>query len=250
MFRHRYFCIWTHVVQADICLHPCECSHLERHCIHTYTHKYTYIKNHITDTLVYQPVLCTLTLVCALASAHTENLFVYMHGLTRLHKSHHRFICIWAHVVRTHICLCPCPCSHLEPLCIHTYVTSIPSQICLYINPCCAISRLYVPLRVLTLRTSLYTYIDKYYYTYFVSWLVLYMNPCCANSHMFVPLRALTLRASLHTHTHAHKYTYIISQIVLYMNPCCANSHMSVPLRVLTLRTFLHIFTSIQQTVS
>ena len=92
---------------------------------YTYTHKYTYIKNHITDTLVYQPVLCTLTLVCALASAHTENLFVYMHVLTRLHKSHHRFICIWAHVVRTHICLCPCPCSHSEPLCIHTYVTSI-----------------------------------------------------------------------------------------------------------------------------
>ena len=61
---------------------------------YTYTHKYTYIKNHITDTLVYQPVLCTLTLVCALASAHTENLFVYMHVLTRLHKSHHRFICI------------------------------------------------------------------------------------------------------------------------------------------------------------
>ena len=125
IFHHRYFCIWTHVVQADICLYPCECSHLEHYCIHTYTHKYTYIKNHITDTLVYQPVLCTLTLVCALASAHTENLFVYMHGLTRLHKSHHRFICIGAHVVRTHICLCPCPCSHLEPLCIHTYVTSI-----------------------------------------------------------------------------------------------------------------------------
>ena len=56
-------------------MYPCECSRLERHCIHrpihTYTHKYTYIKNHITDTLVYQPVLCTLTLVCALTSAHT-----------------------------------------------------------------------------------------------------------------------------------------------------------------------------------
>ena len=51
IFHHRYFCIWSHVVQADICLHPCECSHLERHCIHTYTHKYTYIKNHITDTI-------------------------------------------------------------------------------------------------------------------------------------------------------------------------------------------------------
>ena len=123
IFHHRYFCIRTHVVQADICLHPCECSHLERHCIHTYTHKYTYIKNHITDTLVYQPVLCTLTLVCALASAHTENLFVYMHGLTRLHKSH-----------------------------IH-----------LYMSPCCANSHMSVPLPVLTLRTSLHTYICHKY---------------------------------------------------------------------------------------
>ena len=178
---------------------------------------------HITNTFICEPMLCERTYVCALASARTENLFVYMHGLTRLHKSHHRFICIWAHVVRTHICLCPCPCSHLEPLCIHTYVTSILSQICLYINPCCAISHLYVPLRVLTLRTSLYTYIDKYYYTYFVSWLVLYMNPCCANSHMFVPLRALTLRASLHTHTHtcSQVYIYHITDSLVYEPMLC-----------------------------
>ena len=35
--------------------------------------------------------------------------------------SYHRYLYIWTHVVRTHICLCPCECSHLEPLCIHTY---------------------------------------------------------------------------------------------------------------------------------
>ena len=42
-----------------------------RTLLYTYTHKYTYIKNHITDTLVYQPVLCALTLVRAIAGAHT-----------------------------------------------------------------------------------------------------------------------------------------------------------------------------------
>ena len=35
--------------------------------------------------------------------------------------SYHRYLYIWTHVMRTHICLCPCECSHLEPLCIHTY---------------------------------------------------------------------------------------------------------------------------------
>ena len=84
---HTYMCsqVYTYSVYEPMlrkltCVYPCECSHLERHCIHTYTHKYTYIKNHITDTLVYQPVLCTLTLVCALAGAHTWNLFAYRYS--------------------------------------------------------------------------------------------------------------------------------------------------------------------------
>ena len=34
---------------------------------------------HITDTFVYDSVLCELTYVCALASAHTQNLFAYIH---------------------------------------------------------------------------------------------------------------------------------------------------------------------------
>ena len=105
-------------------MYPCECSRLERHCIHrpihTYTHKYTYIKNHITDTLVYQPVLCTLTLVCALVSAHTYNLFAYRYSqvLVYIHRIMDSFV--------------------YEPtLCEHTYM--------------------FVPLRLLTVRSSLYT---------------------------------------------------------------------------------------------
>ena len=55
------------------------------HTYISYAHKYTYIKNHITDMLVYRRVLCTLTLVCALANAPTLNLFVYMHMLTSMY---------------------------------------------------------------------------------------------------------------------------------------------------------------------
>ena len=39
------------------------------------------------------------------------------------------------------------------------HVSKIISQIRAYIKPCCALSQLFVPLQVLTLRTSLYTYI-------------------------------------------------------------------------------------------
>ena len=39
------------------------------------------------------------------------------------------------------------------------HVSKIISQIRPYIKPCCALSQLFVPLQVLTLRTSLYTYI-------------------------------------------------------------------------------------------
>ena len=73
-----------------------------------------------TDTLVYQPVLCTLTLVCALVSAHTYNLFAYRYSqvLAYIDRIMDSFV--------------------YEPtLCEHTYM--------------------FVPLRVLTVRTSLYT---------------------------------------------------------------------------------------------
>ena len=99
--------------------------------------------------------------------------------------------------------LCPCECSQLEPLCIHTYAHK---------------------------------------YTFFILQILLCMTPCCANSansHMSAPLRVLTVRTSF-IHRYTHKYTYFILQILLYVNPCCANSHMSVPLRVLTVRTSLY----------
>ena len=133
-----------------------------------------------------------------------------MHVLTRIHKSHHRLICIWTHVVRTHKCLCPCECSHLEPLCIHTYVTSIHifhhrhfciSTRAVHSHTCtchCECSQL-EPL-------CIHAYTHKH--TYVLSQILLYMNRCDANSQMVVPLRVLTLGISL--------YTYICSQVYIF----------------------------------
>ena len=129
--------------------------------------------------------------------------YIYIDILTNIHISYYKYFCVWLRVVRTHICLCPCECSQLEPLWIHTYAHK---------------------------------------YTFFILQILLCMTPCCANSansHMSAPLRVLTVRTSF-IHRYTHKYTYFILQILLYVNPCCANSHMSVPLRVLTVRTSLY----------
>ena len=160
-------------------------------CIYSQTYLY-----YIIQTPVYEPMLCKLTNGCALAGAHTWNLFVFTHMLTSRHISYYRYSCIWLRVVWTHICLCPCECSHLEPLCIHacTYKnTQITSQIDLYMSPCCANSQMSVPLRVLTLRTSLYTWTHK-------------CLCVCECSHL----------EPLCIHTYAHKYTYLILQILYF----------------------------------
>jgi len=149
-----------------------------------------------------------------------------MHVLTRLHKSHHRFICIWAHVVPTHICLCPCECSQLEPLCIHTCAhkyTYIPSQILLYMNPCCASWHMFVPLRVLTPRTSLYTYIYSQVYIYQESYNgYVGISTRAVHSHdLFVPLRVLTLRTSLYTCMYWQDYINHITDSFVYEPMLC-----------------------------
>ena len=93
----------------------------------------------ITNTFVYEPMLCNLTYVCALASAHTQNPFVCIHVFTGIHA------CILLLIL-------------------------------LYMNRCCANLHMSVPLRVLTLWTScLYTYSHKYtnitvYHRYFCIW--------------------------------------------------------------------------------
>ena len=124
--------------------------------------------------------------------------------------------------MRTHKCPCPCGCSHLEPLCMHTYTnkyTYIPSQIPLYItravqsHTCtchCECSQL-EPLCIHILAKISIVYIYRIMDSNF------YMNPCCANSHVFVPLRVLALSLCIHAYT--HKHTYIISYRLLVYEP-------------------------------
>ena len=120
-----------------------------RTSVYTYiAHNYIYIYIYIyliADRFVYEPVWFKLTYVYALASAHTQNLLIYLHILTSIQISYRRCVCRCTHVEKAHICLCPCECSHLEPLDIHAYThkyTYIISQIRLQMNPCCAKSHM------------------------------------------------------------------------------------------------------------
>ena len=84
-----------------------------RTSLHTYMCSQVYIYS-ITDTFVHGPMLCKLTCVCNLASAHACNVIVYtglyIHILTSIH------------------------------------ISRIISRIRWYINLCCALSHVFVPL--------------------------------------------------------------------------------------------------------
>ena len=172
----KYFCVWLRVVRTHICLCPCECSQLEPLWIHTYAHKYTFF--------ILQILLCMTPCCANSANSHMSvplwvltvrtSLYtcIYSEIYIYIHISYHKYFYMWTHVVRTHICLCPCECSQLEPLCIHRYslkYTYFILQILLYVNPCCANSHMSVPLRVLRVRTSLYTCIYSEIYIYHIT---------------------------------------------------------------------------------
>ena len=129
-----------------------------------------HFSNH-KNIFLYKPIVCKLTYVCALASAHTSNLFVYMHISTNIHMSYDGHFCTGIHGAETHICLWPCERSLLEPRCVHANTHKYAffrSQILLYTNPMCATSQMSVPLQVHTLRTSLYTCIYPHKFIYYV----------------------------------------------------------------------------------
>ena len=129
--------------------------------------------------------------------------------------------------------LCPCESSHLEPfLYIHIF-RSVSLDVLYnvwfrYLNLCFANSHMFVPLGVLTVRTSLDTCSNSQVYI-------------CYNSHTFVPLRVLTLRTFLYTCISSQEYMYHIIDTLVYETQLC-NSHLSVPLRELTLRIFLFAY--------
>ena len=118
-----------------------------------------------------------------------------------------------------HICSCPCTNSHLEPLCIHRHIHKYTCiilyilfvqqpKLCKLTNACALANAHYIyrmidsfvykpmlckltyvcALRVLTLRTSLFTYSYTYKYTFRIQYILLYIPPCCANSRMSLRL--------------------------------------------------------------
>ena len=99
--------------------------------------------------------------------------------------------------METHICLCPCKRSQLEPLCVHA---------------------------------------NTHKYAFFRSQLLLNISPLCATQICLCPCKRSQLEP-LCLHANTRKYTFFKSKKLLYIGPLCANSHMSVPSRVLTLRT-------------
>ena len=112
--------------------------------------------------------------------------------------------------MRTHICLCPCQCSQLEPLCIHTYA-------------------------------------NKYIYFSYYRFTDTFVYDCVVRTHICLCPCECSQLELLCIHRYIPKFTNFILQILLCMTSCCANSHMSVPLRLLTLRIpfCVHILTSI-----
>ena len=144
------------------------------------------------------PSCATQICLCPCKCSRLEPLCLRTHILTSIRLAYNRCSCISTHAVRTQVCLSPCDCSHLEPLCIHTYAHKyayIISQILLYINPCCALSYLFVPLQALTLRTSLYTYIySQVLDSYHIMDSFVYEPMLCEITHVCALASAHTLK--------------------------------------------------------
>ena len=85
----------------------------------------------ITDTFVYKPIVCNPTYVYAIASAHSQNLFIYTCIYPQIYRMMHT--CIYSQASKCYI--------------MNTFV----------MNRCCANSHMSFPWLVLTLRTFLYT---------------------------------------------------------------------------------------------
>ena len=108
------FCIWTSVLRTHIWLCPCECLHLEPlFYILMYSSKGLTNFYYIIGTFIYEPVLCKLTYMCALASAQTKIL--------------------WPGHARTMDCDKSFPSSNLRLFLPHIYVYSIYAYIFIYI---------------------------------------------------------------------------------------------------------------------
>ena len=231
---------------------------------------HTSFQKYITNTFAYQPLLCTHTCLCPCERSHLEPL--------RIHTYHHKYTYIPQHVyiyitntfscqplLCTHTCLCPCERSHLETLCIHTYhhkYTCIISQIYhkyLCVKTLAVHSHLLVPLRALTLRNSLYTYISSQVHINQIaniSQIPLRVNPrcaltlACALASTHTPNLVVFKQMLISIHTSFQKYitNTFAYQPLLCTHTClcpCERSH----LETLRIHTYHHKYTYIPQHV-
>ena len=221
---HRYVCISTLAVHSHTCLCPCERSHLEPLCIHTCFRSISHYIDRIMDSFVYEPILQENTNVCAFASAHTYNLFVYMHILTSTRMLYHKYF-----VYEPMLCKLTYICALLSPHALNLMYLYISSQVYMYqiidtlvYQPKYCNSHLSVPLWVLTLESSLYTCIYIYIFhklTYIM--LYMYINKNVVRTHVCLfPCEGSHLEP-LCVHTYAQVYIYHVTDTFVYQPLLC-----------------------------
>ena len=96
----------------------------------------------------------------------------------------------------------------------------------LYMNPSFANSHMFVPLRVLTLRTFLYTCISSQVYMNHIIATLVYETQLC-NSHLSVPLRELTLRTFLFAYIYSKVNIYHVIDTFVYEPMLCELTYVS-----------------------
>ena len=127
---------------------------------------------YITNTLYMNRCCANLRISVPLRALtlSTSCIYTYLHKYTCIKLL---ILLYMNQSIATRICLCLYGCSPLKALCIHAFIyiyiyihksTYIMLYIYVYMKPCCANSRMSLPLRWLTLRTSLYTYICSQVY--------------------------------------------------------------------------------------
>ena len=141
--------------------------------------------------------------------------------------------------------LCPCESSHLEPfLYIHIFRSASLDVLYnvwfRYLNLCFANSHMFVPLGVLTVRTSLDTCSNSQVYICYIINAIVYEPKLCKLTYVCALASPHTFNL-LFTCISSQVYMNHIIDTLVYETQLC-NSHLSVPLRELTLRTFLFAY--------
>ena len=158
------------------------------------------------DNFVCEPMLCEITHVFAPLQVltHWSSLYTCLNSQV--------YICYIINTLvykttlcKTYVCLCPCDCSHFEPLvCIFLYTYIHKYTFIISYEPKLCNSNPSVPLQVLTLRTSLDVYIYSQVYTYHISDTFAY-EPGVVRTHICLFPGECSPFEACFIHTYIHK---------------------------------------------